>query len=268
MTNFVDNYCEFPAILRRPMWRLWHELLIRFDRDNTVNFLNYGYEGLHDDIPIHLEKEDEKDRFCIQLYDHVVNTVKLQNKKVLEIGSGRGGGAYFIARYYKPKQYTGVDISRSTIEWCNQFYNVSGLSFVKGKAEKIPFDEQTYDAVINIESARCYSSLKTFFNEVHRILRPEGHFLFADMIEKNKVKDVYKKLCSCGFGISRMTEITRNVVKGLEMDTKRREMLIQKKIPGVLKKAFETFAGVQGSKRFESFNNGNFEYWSFVLTKI
>ena len=32
-------------------------------------------------------------------------------------------------------------------------------------------------------------------------------------------------------------------------------------------KSFEEFAGTKGTKRFESFNNGKFEYWSFVLIK-
>lgn len=267
MTNFVDNYCEFPAVLRRPMWKIWHKLLIRFDKDSTVNFMNYGYAGLNGDKPIELKKEDERNRFCIQLYDQVVNSVSLENKKVLEIGSGRGGGADYIARYYKPLKYTGVDISPGVIKFCNQCYNVPGLSFIEGRAEKIPFDAETYDAVVNVESARCYSDIKTFFNEVHRILVPNGHFLFADMIEKADVKDIRAKLQSCGFSIIKEEEITKNVAKGLEMDTKRREVLIQKKIPGILKGLFEKFAGTKGTERFDSFSNGKFDYWNFVLVK-
>lgn len=267
MANFIDNYCEFPAVLRRPMWRVWHKLLIRFDKDIALSFMNYGYAGQNGVKSVELEKEDEKNRFCIQLYDHVVSSVNLENKKVLEIGSGRGGGAHYIARYYKPQKYTGVDISASVIKFCNRFYNVPGLSFVEGRAEKIPFDAETYDAVVNVESSRCYSDIKTFFREVHRILAPDSHFLFADIIEKGKVEDIRKKFLSCGFNINSEKEITKNVVKGLELDTKRREMLIQKNIPGILKKTFEKFAGIKGTERFKSFNNGKFEYWSFVLTK-
>lgn len=267
MKKFVDNYCEFPAILRRPMWRIWHNLLIRFDTDTTVNFMNYGYAGLNGDKPISLKKEDEINRYCIQLYDHVVNRIKLENKKVLEVGSGRGGGAHYISRYYKPKKYTGVDISSGVIKFCNRFYNVPGLSFVEGRAEKIPVDSATYDAVVNVESARCYSSLNTFFREVHRILSTDGYFLFADMIEKEDVDNIRKKLKNCGFTIQNETDITKNVTRGLELDTYRRDMLIHNKIPRFLKKSFKEFAGTKGTNRFDSFTNGKFEYWSFVLTK-
>jgi len=267
MTNFVDNYCEFPVALRRPMWRIWHKLLIRFDKDVNANFMNYGYAGLNGDKPIELEEKDEINRYCIQLYDHVVRDIKLENKDVLEVGSGRGGGAHYISRYFKPRKYIGVDISSSVINFCNKFYNTPGLSFKQGVAEDIPFEDGTYDAVVNVESSRCYRDIKTFFNEVHRILCPTGHFLFADMIETEKVEDVRKNLKSCGFKINQENVITKNVARGLELDTERREKLIDKKVPGLLRKYFKKFAGTKGSTRFNSFNNGQFQYMSFVLVK-
>jgi ubiquinone/menaquinone biosynthesis C-methylase UbiE len=268
MANFIDNYCEYPAVLRRPMWQIWHKLLIRFDKDKTVNFMNYGYAGLNDDKHIELAREDEKNRYCIQLYDHVVSSKKLEGKKVLEVGSGRGGGAHYIARYHKPHKYTGMDISSSVIEFCNRFYKHPGLSFVQGRAEKIPFGPESYDAVVNVESARCYSSIETFFKEVHRILNKDGHFFFADMIEKAEVGEMRTKIINSGFRIESENDITKNVAKGLEMDNQRRAKLIDSRIPGFLKKYFHNFAGTVGTRRFESFTNGKFDYRSFVLIKV
>lgn len=72
------------------MWRIWHNLLIRFDKDSAVNFMNYGYERVNGDRILELRKEDEINRYCIQLYDHAVKNVNLKNKKVFEVGSGRG----------------------------------------------------------------------------------------------------------------------------------------------------------------------------------
>jgi ubiquinone/menaquinone biosynthesis C-methylase UbiE len=267
MANIVDDYCEFPVALKRPMWRIWHNLIIRFDKNTSEIFMNYGYSGLNGDKAIELEKNDEKNRYCIQLYDHVVNRVNLENKKVLEVGSGRGGGAHFISRYHKTQKYTGLDISSGVIKFCNKFYNVPGLSFVQGVAEKIPFEDGSYDAVVNVESARCYRDIEVFFKGVHRVLSTDGHFLFADMIEKEEVEDIRKKLQKNGFKIITETEITKNVAKGLQMDTERRKEMIHNKVPGMLRKSFESFAGTEGTKRFNSFTNGKFEYWSFVLSK-
>jgi ubiquinone/menaquinone biosynthesis C-methylase UbiE len=267
MAKVIDNYCEFPKVLRRPMWQIWHRLLIMLDNEKKVNFMNYGFAKLNGKTQIRLLRQDEKNRYCIQLYDHVACGTELNDKVVLEVGSGRGGGADYITRYYKPKKYTGVDISSGVINFCNKKYNTPGLHFIKGRAEKIPVRSGTLDAVVNIESARCYSDIKTFFNEVYRVLKPDGYFLFADLIEKNEVNDIRKKLESSNFNIKQETDITKNVAKGLEMDSSRRERQINKKIPGFLKKAFHAFAATKGTKRFDSFRNGKFEYRSFVIRK-
>ena len=63
-------------------------------------------------------------------------------------------------------------------------------------------------------------------------MNPGGYFLFADVIGKGKVAEIRNKLQSCGFNISSEKEITKNVARGLEMDTQRREFMIQKRFRG------------------------------------
>lgn len=253
-----------PNFIRKPMWQIWHRLLLRFDKDSNVYFMNYGYEN---GTPVKLNKEDEDDRYCIQLYDHVVESIDLKKLDVLEVGSGRGGGASYITRYKQPNSYTAMDICKGTIEFCNGYYNVPGLKFVKGEAEKQPFKDSSFDAVVNVESARCYGNISTFFKEVHRVLRPEGKFLFADMVDHGEVEEIKEKLAATGFKIVSSTEITKNVVKALEVDNERREKMIEKKAPKALQSSFKEFAGVKGSPRFDSFSNGTYQYYSFVLQK-
>jgi ubiquinone/menaquinone biosynthesis C-methylase UbiE len=267
MANFVDNYCEFPTVLRRPMWQIWHRLLSKFDKDSTVNFMNYGYAELNGAEPIKLKNEDEINRYCIQLYDTVAKGTNLKDKNVLEVGSGRGGGANYIARYHKTKSYIGIDISSDVINFCNKTYNVPGLNFKKGRAEKLPIDSESFDAVVNVESARCYSDIELFFSEVHRSLNEDGYFLFADMIEKEEVNEIKNKIRKNGFYILSEKDITKNVAKGLELDTLRREKIIKRRVPGFLRNSFKKFAGTKGTKRYNSFSNGKFEYWNFVLQK-
>jgi ubiquinone/menaquinone biosynthesis C-methylase UbiE len=265
MSKIVEKYCEFPTFARRPMWQIWHKLMIKFDKDTTVNFMNYGYQGLNGDTKLELNAEDESDRYCIQLYNHVVSKGELKGKDVLEVGSGRGGGASFITRYHKPKSYIGMDISASTIEYCNAHHNVDGLSFVKGHAENLPFESNRFDALVNVESARCYRDLTMFFNEVHRVLKPNGLFLFADMIGSEELDEIKMKLASCNLQIVSEKDITDNVAEALRQDSERRENQIDNKIPGFLKSSFAQFAGTVGSERYESFTNGKFTYMSFVI---
>jgi ubiquinone/menaquinone biosynthesis C-methylase UbiE len=240
-------------------------MLIRYDKDISVNFMNYGYQYMKGDKMIPLKKEDEPDRYCIQLYDHVVSRAELMGKDVLEVGSGRGGGASYVTRYYHPRTYRAIDISEDVIRFCNNYYNVEGLSFERGHAEQLPMEDNSCDVVVNVESARCYRDILAFFREVARVLRPGGHFMFADMIEPNRFQDIMDKLQACGFRVKAKTEITSNVIKALNEDSRRREAIIQKRAPKFWKKSFAQFAGTKGTERFESFRNGKFQYWSFVL---
>jgi ubiquinone/menaquinone biosynthesis C-methylase UbiE len=249
------------------MWRIWHKLLIRFDKDVSANFMNYGYYYTDGDKMIPLKKDDEPNRYCIQLYDHVVNRIPVRGKDVLEVGSGRGGGADYIARYYHPRSYRGIDISRDVVRFCNSFYKVKGLTFRRGHAEDLPVEDSSVDMVVNVESARCYRDIRTFFKEVARVLRPGGHFMFADMIPPDHLREIRNDLKDFGFTIRHQTEITPNVVKALEKDSERREKIIHKRAPGFLRKSFAQFAGTRGTERFESFQNGKFQYWSFVLAR-
>jgi ubiquinone/menaquinone biosynthesis C-methylase UbiE len=249
------------------MWRIWHRMLIRFDKDVSANFMNYGYHYMKGDTMIPLKKEDEPNRYCIQLYDHVVSRIPIEDKDVLEVGSGRGGGADYIARYYRPRSYRAVDISSDVVRFCNSYYNVDGLSFKRGHAEDLPIEDDSCDVVVNVESARCYRDIMAFFREVARVLRPGGHFMFADMIPPDHLKEITDGLKTSGFTIRHRTDITSNVVKALEKDSERRERIIRKRSPGFLRKSFAQFAGTRGTERFESFRNGKFQYWSFVLAR-
>jgi ubiquinone/menaquinone biosynthesis C-methylase UbiE len=267
MSRIVEKYAELPKPLRKPLWQWWHRTMNKYDSENAANFMNYGYESLNGDPRLVLKDEDEIDRYCIQLYDHVVKREDLKDKHVLEVGSGRGGGASYITRYHKPRSYTGMDISESSIDFCNNYYDVEGLSFAHGIAEKIPFADKSFDFVVNVESARCYNDMQAFFNEVHRVLRDDGKLLLADMIYPRELEEFRARLDRSAFKVVHETNISMNVVAALEKDSERREYLIDTKAPKFLRKSFKTFAGTVGTSRYNNFAEGVFQYWSFVLEK-
>ena len=102
MRNLMERYAELPKFLRRPLWRIWHNYLVSRDKSFDVKFMDYGFSPIHNEIPrLELDEKDEPERYCINLYHHDVQDVPLENKDVLEIGCGRGGGGAYIARYLK-----------------------------------------------------------------------------------------------------------------------------------------------------------------------
>jgi len=253
---------------KRLIWKHWYQFLANRNQREDWSFMNYGYTPLDpQEKKIALEDADEPDRSCIQLYHHVADAVDLQKLDVLEVGSGRGGGSHYIKRYLRPRTMVGVDFSDTAVAFCNRNFSVQGLSFVTGDAERLPFKNDSFDAVVNVESSHCYGSVDAFLAQVRRVLRPDGHFLYADLRGKGMIDTLRTQLHSSGMRVIRERNITHNVVEALRRDHDRRMALIRESRHRVLSKLLQQFAGVKGSKMFEGFRTGTLNYLSFVLRK-
>jgi ubiquinone/menaquinone biosynthesis C-methylase UbiE len=252
----------------RTLFRLWYQLFVVIDRGRDVRFMNYGYVDLDPDArPLPLSEEDAPNRYCIQLYHHVAGAVDLTGKDVLEVGSGRGGGASWISRHLGPRSMTGVDFSDKAVAFSNHHYATDILSFRTGDALELPLPDASIDAVVNVESSHCYVSMERFLAEVRRVLRPGGWFLYTDHRPHDHVDAWRAQLAASGLEIVRETDITANVVRALELDSDRKERLIDEKIPRILRHQIEEFAATVGSQAYESFRTRDGIYLSFVLQK-
>ena len=95
-----------PSGIRMRMWRGLYQRMARSQTDPSFRFMNYGFT---DDSELELIEGDEQDRLFIQLYNMNVRDVEMEGKAALEVGSGRGGGASWIARTYNPESLVAVD---------------------------------------------------------------------------------------------------------------------------------------------------------------
>jgi ubiquinone/menaquinone biosynthesis C-methylase UbiE len=210
-------------------------------------FMNYGYHAAE---PLVLQPRDEEHRYSIQLYHRVAGAIDLRGLDVLEVGSGRGGGAAFVMRYLHPRSVTAVDMAASAIDFCREYYRIPGLHFQVGDAEALPFPDDSFDALLNVESSICYQHPERFFAEVQRVLRPGGHFLYADIRSQEEVPAWEAQLAASGLDQLEQEDITRQVVEALDRDHERRSRLIHQFVPRPLRRTFREFAGVQGSEFF------------------
>ncbi|MFQ6070485.1 MAG: class I SAM-dependent methyltransferase [Candidatus Aminicenantales bacterium] len=230
--------------------------------------MNYGYASLdHQTEKLILRYEDEPNRYFIQLYHHVASTVNLKGLNVIEVGSGRGGGSYYIKRYLEPETMIGVDISEDAVAFCNNRYSVEGLSFVTGDAESLPFENNKFDSVISIECSSIFGSIDAFLMEVKRILRPGGYFLFADIRRKCKINTLYEQLHNSGMTLLKETNITPNIFEALKLDNNRRTAFIKESVPKIFQKPFQEFAAVKGTIVYKNLQIGKLIYLSFTLQK-
>lgn len=252
------------SLAKRIIWKNWYQLISRNNREPELIFMNYGFMN---DSKITLQNEDETNRLFIQLYNKVLSPISVEGKKILEVGSGRGGGAFFVARYLKPKQLIGIDISPNAIQLCNKIFNSTNLSFKVGDSENIPFPENEFEVVYNVESSHCYGSRKKFTNEVYRVLKSTGYFCWADICTLEEWDEVVKITNESGFKIIHSENITENVIKALDDISLKKEEVINNRVPKFIRKTFKDFAGVKGTRVYNSFKSGALQYFHIVAQK-
>ncbi|HET7230734.1 MAG TPA: class I SAM-dependent methyltransferase [Longimicrobium sp.] len=250
---------------RRALINVLYRIMTRLDRDADMVFMNYGYANGGPEPE--LGEQDERDRCCIQLYHHLAGDAGLRGKDVLEVGSGRGGGASYVARYLGPRTLVGLDRCESAVGFCSGHHAAPGLSFRVGDAEALPFADGSFDAVINVESSHGYGSLPRFLGEVKRVLRPGGLFLYTDHRGPHQLDAWRADLLACGLELVRETEITAHVLEALDRSNAQKQALIDRKVPAWFRKSFHEFAAMRGSAAYERFRNGQTRYLSFVMRK-
>jgi SAM-dependent methyltransferase len=253
--------------VRKVIWKLWYPFLTRRVAGDEVLFLNYAYE---EDPPVglRLDPADEPNRACIQLYHHVASQVELRGKKVLEVSCGHGGGASWLTRTLGPQSYTGLDLNRAGIRFCRERHGgVAGLSFIEGDAQHLPFPDDSFDTVLNVEASHCYPDFPRFLAEVARVLRPGGHLLHADFRFGDGVAAWERALAAPPWAVVRTRVINPEVLRGLEINSARSAELVVRRLPRFLHAPGRDFAGLEGSRIHTAVRTGAMSYRSWCLVK-
>ncbi len=120
------------------------------------------YEICKEDYPFiagELEKEDYQD--------------------LLDCGCGTGPMISLLYEKDPSKQYTGIDLTPRMIE-VGKAKNLVGVDWVVGDCENLPFEENSFDAIICSNSFHHYPNPQKFFDSVKRVLRPGGRLILQD----------------------------------------------------------------------------------------
>lgn len=268
--NFLEKLIARPNNFpfRRFIWKHWYNHLASSYKKMNINLMNYGYVNQDINAPkLELDNCDEKERYCIQLYHHVASAISLIGLDVLEVGCGRGGGASYVKRYLKPRSLTGIDFSQNNINFCRQKHQLPSLNFELGDAESLQFADNSFDAVINVESSHCYQQTDKFFAEVHRVLRDDGYFLFTDFRPKEAVEATQKQLRKAGFALVKEENITANVYASMALENQRKIDIINAQVPKIFRGLAGYFAAAKGTPMYEGLKSRELEYLYYVLKK-
>lgn len=201
-------------------------------------------------------KENMIERNSIKLLLEVVGNIDCNNKKIIEIGCGRGGNIYYLKKYFKPEFVIGIDICMENIISCGKRKHEKSFYCV-ADAENIPFASSYFDIAINIESSFHYPNLFEFYLNVHRILKTGGYFLYADVLPIQRFREMETLFVSLNFEITRAQNITSNVLLSFESIAS----------SYVNEKKTNEFLAFHDSKNYKIMKEGGAEYRIYVVKK-
>jgi SAM-dependent methyltransferase len=214
---------------------------------------NYGFAPAEGEGP---------ERFQHQLYTELLKELRASGRlpegtDLLEVSCGRGGGLGHLARTWPgPIDATGLDVAASAVRACREaFLDTPNLRFVEGSALALPFADDSFDVVVNVEASNEYGDHEGFFREVRRVLRPRGALLYCDTRRDHEVAEVAPALARAGLA-GEIRDITDHVVQACEADSARRFALMAAAplpLRLLFRKDLADYAAVPGSRRLEEF---------------
>ena len=110
------------------------------------------------------------------------------NMSVLDVGSGVGGPARFLAATYGCR-VTGLDLSEAFVDAARYLTERTGqsgqVSFETGSALELPFDDGRFDVVLLQHVAMNISDRARLYREICRVLRSGGRFATFDVVSNS-----------------------------------------------------------------------------------
>ncbi|WP_363252253.1 class I SAM-dependent methyltransferase [Ruminococcus sp.] len=123
---------------------------------------------------------------CKKEYPDVLTELEKEPfNDLLDCGCGTGPMLTLLHAKYPEKHYTGIDLTPKMIEVAKA-KKMENVELIVGDCENLPFEENSFDVVICCQSFHHYPNPQDFFDNVHRVLRPNGRLILRDMTMKSK----------------------------------------------------------------------------------
>lgn len=257
---------EMKKIARQFYNAVSQQLDATFFAQNSI-FLNYGYVADQNKQYSKIElPENFLNKNSIKLILEVIGDCDITGSEILDIGCGRGGLVYTINKYFNVKRINGIDLSPVAISFCKDNYQYQNASFDVGDAEQLPFENDSFDVVTNVESSHNYPNIYNFYLEVSRVLRVGGYFLYTDLLPVNRFAEHLTFLQEMKFTIERNQDISSNVLLSCD-ETASRHLDVFKDLSKEDGEVMRNFLAVPGSKPYDSMKSGEAAYKIIRLKK-
>ncbi|GGO97754.1 methyltransferase domain-containing protein [Stakelama pacifica] len=163
-----------------------------YDSDEADNFYNtiWGGEDIHVGIYENTSDIRTASRTTVDRMAQLLGDVN--GKSLLDIGSGYGGAARVMASQHGA-HVTCLNVAIVENDRNREMTRAAGLSdrieVVDGSFDDLPFGDERFDAAWSQDAILHAPDRVAVLEEVARVLRPGGHFIFTDPMQADDLTD-------------------------------------------------------------------------------
>jgi len=138
--------------------------------------ISQEYDGLNRIISFGIDQKWRKK--VVQLINNI------SPESILDIATGTGDLAIMFAENTAAKKIVGLDISEGMLNVGKEKVTKKNLEnrieMVIGDSEKLPFKDNSFDAITVSFGVRNFETLETGLSEILRVLKPKGKFVILE----------------------------------------------------------------------------------------
>lgn len=185
---------------------------------STIDYIKNIYDKFGKDY--HQRDKNPSKAFCKQfiVIPAMTSFIRdmVRSKKVLDLACGSGTFTRNLASW--GAKVIGLDFSKILIEIASK--ENPSIKFCVGDARKIPFKNLQFDIISSSLMVHYVKNIKLLFNEVSRILKKRGLFIFSI---HHPISEILKKIEINGKRVFLLmpyfhkNKYTWNMIKGMEM---------------------------------------------------
>ena len=138
--------------------------------------ISQEYDGLNRVISFGIDQKWREK--VVQLVD------RISPESILDIATGTGDLAIMFAENTSAKKIIGLDISEGMLSVGKEKVKNKNLGnrikMIIGDSEKLPFENNSFDAITVSFGVRNFETLETGLSEILRVLKPNGKFVILE----------------------------------------------------------------------------------------
>ena len=145
-----------------------------------------------------------KSRIMQAFYKDVALDVaeEMSGGRILDVGTGPGYLPLQISESLPGSEVIGIDVSEDMIRVARKNAEGKNVKFLVGDANKMPFEDDSFDLVVSTGSLHHWRNPVNVLNEIYRVLRPGRKALIYDLWGEAPKELLRGKLTELGYGFT------------------------------------------------------------------